>query len=173
MGKLSKRNRLLYGFMSPFTLIYAFFSISYGGVEIAREVIQEANDDNGEIAFVTGYLNISNKIRLTVTISDDELNTYRNGYVMFGVGFSKASEIPSISSNFSQLIIGTPPTCCNAPFNNSTTAQITLTRANLIDSFSQLQNNGCNNLCDDGNPRFDLWFKLAERSFYVDFWKKW
>ena len=52
-------------------------------------------------------------------------------------------------------------TCCNAQFNNGTTAQITLTRANLIDSFSQLQNNGCNDLCDDGNPRFDLWFKLA------------
>ena len=90
MGKLSKRNRLLYGFLSPFTLIFAFFSISYGGVEIAREIIQEANDDNGEIAFVTGYLNISNKIQLTVTISDDELNTYRNGYVVFGVSFSKA-----------------------------------------------------------------------------------
>jgi len=162
MSKRSKRNRLLYGFKSPITLIYAFFSISYGGVEIAREIIQEANDDNGEIAFVTGYLNISNKIQLTVTISDDEYNTYRNGYVVFGVAFSKASEIPSTSSNFSEMIIGSPPTCCNAEFENSTTAQITLTRGNLIDSFSQLQNNGCNNLCDDGNPRFDLWFKLAE-----------
>ena len=159
---MSKLSKILYGFMSPFTLIYAFFSISYGGVEIAREIIQEANDDNGEIAFVTGYLNISNKIQLTVTISDDEDNTYRNGYVIFGVAFSKGSIIPSTSSNFSQM------TCCSAQFNNSTTAQITLTRANLIDTFSQLHNDQCDDFCDDGNPRFDLWFKLAASEFSTE-----
>ena len=167
MNRPSKNNNLITKFVSPLLIIYIFFSIAYSGVTIETDITDAHN--NGSISHVTGYFNNTNGISITVTLSDDgassDLTDFGTvtGHFQIGICFTNGTETPgsyNVHPNFTESD--------GLYYFNSNPKTVSLTRSFIIDKYTQLADWDCENLCSNGNPRFDIWIRLFENDDTVD-----